>query len=168
MEAKVILIIVTTGLIWLIQLSSVEATQWHSKQLLPYFRRIKLDKTKNSVYQHTVKDAIRMHLRIPLMQKALCLPKGTKVSKHLQYADVSFALIILKSHCFHCVLQLSSDCLNRMVDKARQHENKFYARFTYACKTHAEYSSDCMESGRPMYYRNLRNLVKQTEKCWKL
>uniref|UniRef100_A0A182MGG5 Aegyptin/gSG7 salivary protein-like four-helix bundle domain-containing protein n=1 Tax=Anopheles culicifacies TaxID=139723 RepID=A0A182MGG5_9DIPT len=141
MGTKFVWIFLTLALVWLIQLASIEATPWHAKQLLPYFQRFKLDKTKNSVYQHIVKDAIKMHLRVPLLQKALCLPEGTK---------------------------LSSDCLNRMVDKARQHENKFYARFTYACKKNAEYSSSCLESGRPMYYRDLRNLVKETVKCWKL
>uniref|UniRef100_A0A182SQY8 Aegyptin/gSG7 salivary protein-like four-helix bundle domain-containing protein n=1 Tax=Anopheles maculatus TaxID=74869 RepID=A0A182SQY8_9DIPT len=124
------------------KLSTTDATPWHARHLLRYFRRIQLDKTKNSVYQHDVKFGIRTHLRAPLLQKAICLPKGTK--------------------------QLSSDCLYRMVDKARQQENKFYARFTYACKQHAEYSADCLESGRPLYYRALKNLVKETEKCWKL
>ncbi|XP_052898510.1 uncharacterized protein LOC128305209 [Anopheles moucheti] len=141
MQAKLIWLIASMGLIWLIQLSTIEATRWHATQLLPYFRRFKLDQTKNSVYKHSVKDALQMHLRAPLVQKALCLPKGTK---------------------------LSTDCLNRMVDKARQHENRFYARFTYACKQHAEYSAACLESGRPLYSRALRNLVKETESCWKV
>ena len=64
--------------------------------------------------------------------------------------------------------QFSSDCLNRMVDKARQLENKFYAQFTYACKKNAEYSSDCLDTGRPVYYRDLKKLAKETEQCWKL
>ncbi|XP_053661964.1 uncharacterized protein LOC128711124 [Anopheles marshallii] len=140
MQAKLIWIIASMGLIWLIQLSTVEATRWHATQLLPYFRRFKLDQTKNSVYKHNVKDALQKHLRAALVQKALCLPTGTK---------------------------LSTDCLNRMVDKARQHENRFYARFTYACKKHAEYSAACLASGRQLYNRALQNLVKETESCWK-
>ncbi|XP_050079079.1 uncharacterized protein LOC126565913 [Anopheles maculipalpis] len=141
METKLVLALIACGAICLLQLSTIDATPWHARQLVRYFRRIQLDKTKNSVYQHDVRFGIRRHLRAPLVQKALCLPKGT---------------------------QLSSDCLYKMVDKARQHENRFYARFTYACKKHAEYSADCLESGRPLYYRALRNLVKETEQCWKL
>uniref|UniRef100_A0A182KBI1 Aegyptin/gSG7 salivary protein-like four-helix bundle domain-containing protein n=1 Tax=Anopheles christyi TaxID=43041 RepID=A0A182KBI1_9DIPT len=140
MVIKLIWLLGVIGLIWLFQASPSDATPWHAKQLVPYFKRMKLDKTKNRVYQHDVKYGLRMHLRSPLLQKALCLPKGTK---------------------------LSSDCLNRMVDKARQHENKFYAKFTYACRKNAEYSADCLDSGRPLYYRDLKNLVKETERCWK-
>ncbi|XP_053675753.1 uncharacterized protein LOC128725999 [Anopheles nili] len=118
----------------------VDATQWHAKQVLQFFRRVRLDKTKNPVYQSDVLRGIRTHLREPLVQKALCLPKGTK---------------------------LSADCLNRMVDKARQNENRFYAKFTYACKRFAEYSASCLETARPLYYRSLAVLANQTEKCWK-
>uniref|UniRef100_A0A240PNC8 Aegyptin/gSG7 salivary protein-like four-helix bundle domain-containing protein n=1 Tax=Anopheles epiroticus TaxID=199890 RepID=A0A240PNC8_9DIPT len=141
MTTKLVWLFAIIGLVWLLQISPCDATTWHAKHLMPYFRRMKLDKSKNRVYQHDVKYGLRMHLRAPLLQKALCLPKGTK---------------------------LSSDCLNRMVDKARQHENKFYAKFTYACKQHAEYSADCLDSGRPVYYRDLKNLAKETEQCWKL
>nr|AAO06828.1 putative salivary protein gSG7 [Anopheles stephensi] len=141
MSSKPLWLLSALALICVIQLSTVDATPWHARQLLRYFRRIQLDKTKNSVYQDDVKVGIRRHLRAPLVQKALCLPKGTK---------------------------LSSDCLYKMVDKARQHENKFYARFTYACKQHTEYSADCLESGRPLYYQALQNLVKETLKCWTL
>ncbi|XP_058177509.1 uncharacterized protein LOC131293449 [Anopheles ziemanni] len=121
--------------------SPTDATFQHAKDVLEYFKRIRLDKTKNSVYKSYVKYGVRNVLRNPLLTKAGCLKKEVK---------------------------LSSDCLNRMVDKARQHENKFYAKFTYACKGHAEYSAACLESARPQYYRRLRALVAQTEKCWKL
>uniref|UniRef100_A0A1I8JWB1 Aegyptin/gSG7 salivary protein-like four-helix bundle domain-containing protein n=1 Tax=Anopheles quadriannulatus TaxID=34691 RepID=A0A1I8JWB1_ANOQN len=141
MTIKLCWVFAALGLIWLLQISPCDASPRHAKQLISYFKRMKLDQTKNRVYQHDVKNGLRVHLRGPLLQKALCLPKGTK---------------------------LSSDCLNRMVDKARQHENKFYAKFTYACKTNAEYSAKCLDSGRPVYYRALKQLAKETERCWKL
>uniref|UniRef100_A0A182NFE0 Aegyptin/gSG7 salivary protein-like four-helix bundle domain-containing protein n=1 Tax=Anopheles dirus TaxID=7168 RepID=A0A182NFE0_9DIPT len=134
-------IVGAVGMICVMQLTPTDATPWHAAQVRQYFKRIKLDKTKNQVYLHDVKRGIRTQLRVPLLQKALLMCQET---------------------------QLSSDCLNRMVDKARQHENKFYAKFTYACKGHPEYSAVCLETARPQYYRNLRKLAKETIKCWTL
>uniref|UniRef100_A0A182QY53 Aegyptin/gSG7 salivary protein-like four-helix bundle domain-containing protein n=1 Tax=Anopheles farauti TaxID=69004 RepID=A0A182QY53_9DIPT len=134
-------VIGAVGLICMMQLTETDATLWHGKQVMQYFQRVRQDKTKNRVYLLDVKRGVRLNLRGPLFQNALCLPHGTK---------------------------LSSDCLNRMVDKARQHENKFYAKFTYACKGHAEYSSACLEKARPEYYRDLKNLAKETIQCLKV
>uniref|UniRef100_A0AAG5D835 Aegyptin/gSG7 salivary protein-like four-helix bundle domain-containing protein n=1 Tax=Anopheles atroparvus TaxID=41427 RepID=A0AAG5D835_ANOAO len=141
MSFKAFCFVCVSGIIFLLQVKQSNATFQHAKEVLQYFKRVRLDNTKNSVYQSQVRYGIRNVLRNPLLAKAACLKREVK---------------------------LSTDCLNRMVDKARQHENKFYAKFTYACRGHAEYSAECLESARPKYYRRLKALVAQTEKCWKL
>uniref|UniRef100_A0A2M4CL47 Putative salivary protein gsg7 n=1 Tax=Anopheles darlingi TaxID=43151 RepID=A0A2M4CL47_ANODA len=127
---------------WLVglrfQFDAIDATHEHANKVTNIFRRVKQDKTKNAVYLDSVHTGVKTLLKDPLVSKAMLLPAGTKIS---------------------------DDCLNALVDEAREHENKFYADFTYNCEGHIGTSYPCLEKGRETYYENLKALEASTAKC---
>ncbi|XP_035783646.1 uncharacterized protein LOC118461900 [Anopheles albimanus] len=126
------------ALISIMQFNAIDATHEHANKMTNIFRRVKLDKTKNAVYQDYVQKGIKTLLKDPLVSKAMLLPASKS---------------------------LPDDCLNAMVDEAREHENKFYAVFTYDCQDHIPTAFPCLEKGVATYYENLKALEKSTEKC---
>uniref|UniRef100_A0A2M3ZY56 Putative secreted protein n=1 Tax=Anopheles triannulatus TaxID=58253 RepID=A0A2M3ZY56_9DIPT len=131
--------LVAFALISLLQFNAIDATHEHANKVTNSFRRVKLDKTKNAVYQDYVQKAIKTLLKDPLVSKAMLLPSSVTIA---------------------------DDCLNAMVDEAREHENKFYAVFTYDCQGHIPTAFPCLEKGAAKYHENLKALEQTTEKCF--
>uniref|UniRef100_A0A2M4B0F0 Putative secreted protein n=1 Tax=Anopheles triannulatus TaxID=58253 RepID=A0A2M4B0F0_9DIPT len=72
--------LVAFALISLLQFNTIDATHEHANKVTNSFRRVKLDKTKNAVYQDYVQNAIKTLLKDPLVSKAMLLPSSVTVS----------------------------------------------------------------------------------------
>ncbi|XP_058055543.1 uncharacterized protein LOC131206954 [Anopheles bellator] len=138
MDSKATLILLAFGLVCVLQVNPAQATNTHVRQLLQAFRKIDLDTTKKSFYIHNVKYGIQVHLREPLMKVAGAFPESAK---------------------------LSDACLSRMVKEVDEIELTFYAKFSYHCVDHPQYSVACMEAAQPEYNTSLMELATKTKSC---
>uniref|UniRef100_A0A2M4C8D7 Putative secreted protein n=1 Tax=Anopheles marajoara TaxID=58244 RepID=A0A2M4C8D7_9DIPT len=77
-------ILAAFALISMMQFNAIDATHEQANKMTNIFRRFKLDKTKNAVYQDYVQKGVKTLLKDPLVSKAMLLPASKTVIDHTQ------------------------------------------------------------------------------------